>query len=72
MLLTDVIMPEMSGRDLRERLAASRPNLKSLYMSGYTADVIACNGVLDAQVQFVRKPFTRDELAAKIREVLGA
>jgi PAS domain S-box-containing protein len=69
-LLTDVIMPEMSGRDLRERLAASRPNLKSLYMSGYTAEVIAHHGVLHEGVHFLQKPFSVQDLAVKLREAL--
>ena len=72
LLLTDVVMPGLNGRDLARTLADLRPELRTLFMSGYTADVIACNGVLDAQFPFIRKPFTRDELAAKIREILGA
>jgi CheY-like chemotaxis protein len=70
-LLTDVIMPEMSGRDLRERLAASRPTLKSLYMSGYTAEVIAHHGVLHEGVHFLQKPFSVQDLAVKLREAVN-
>ena len=72
LLLTDVVMPGLNGRDLAQTLADLRPGLRALFMSGYNADVIARNGILDPQLPFVRKPFTRDELAAKIREVLGA
>ena len=72
LLLTDVVMPGLNGRDLAKTLGDLRPGLRTLFMSGYNAEVIARNGILDAQVQFVRKPFTRDELAAKIRDVLGA
>jgi PAS domain S-box-containing protein len=71
LLLTDVIMPEMSGRDLRERLGASRPNLKSLFMSGYTAEVIAHHGVLHEGVHFLQKPFSVQDLAVKLREALN-
>jgi DNA-binding NtrC family response regulator len=70
MLMTDVVMPEMSGRDLADKLLRHYPNLKCLYMSGYTADVIAHHGVLDEGIQFINKPFSRQDLARKIREVL--
>ena len=72
LLLTDVVMPGLNGRDLARTLAGLRPGLRTLFMSGYNADVIARNGILDAQFPFIRKPFTRDELAAKVREVLEA
>jgi PAS domain S-box-containing protein len=70
LILTDVVMPEMNGRDLVDRLTAVRPGLKVLFMSGYTADVIADQGVLDANVNFIHKPFSIQELAVKIREIL--
>ncbi len=70
LLLTDVIMPEMSGRDLWQRLGALRSGLKCVFMSGYTANVIAHHGVLDEGVHFLQKPFSREVLATKIREVL--
>ncbi|MDK9706657.1 MAG: PAS domain S-box protein [Desulforhopalus sp.] len=71
MLMTDVIMPEMNGRDLAKNLQALRPNLKCLFMSGYTADVIAPHGVLEEGVHFIQKPFAMQALIDKIKEVLG-
>ncbi len=71
LLMTDVVMPEMNGRALARHLLARYPALKCLFMSGYTADVIAHHGVLDEGVHFIQKPFTMQVLAAKIREVLG-
>jgi PAS domain S-box-containing protein len=70
LLITDVVMPEMNGRELAEQLGAIRPNLKRLYMSGYTADLIAHRGILDEGVNFIQKPFGSDELAARVRQVL--
>jgi len=70
LLITDVVMPEMNGRDLAEQLRAIRPNLRCLYMSGYTADVIAHRGILDEGLNFMQKPFGSNDFAAKVREVL--
>jgi len=70
-LLTDVIMPQMNGKQLAERMRAVQPGLRVVYMSGYTANVIAHHGVLDAGIHFLQKPFTKKDLATKIREVLG-
>jgi len=70
-LLTDVVMPGMNGKELSERLKGLRPNLKILFTSGYTADVIADRGVLDRGVAFLHKPFGPEELAAKVREMLA-
>ncbi|MEE4240055.1 MAG: PocR ligand-binding domain-containing protein [Desulfopila sp.] len=70
LLITDVVMPEMNGRELAKNLLAHRPTLKRLFMSGYTADVIACHGVLDEGVCFIQKPFTKKDLLAKVRTAL--
>jgi len=70
LLLTDVIMPQMSGRDLAARLRAAQPTLKVLYMSGYTDDMLAHHGVLEPDVYLLPKPFAPDELGIKLREVL--
>ncbi len=70
LFITDVVMPEMNGRELADRLLSIRPTLKHLFMSGYTADVIVHRGVLDEGINFIQKPFTIKELAVKIRSVL--
>jgi PAS domain S-box-containing protein len=72
LLITDVIMPAMNGKDLAERLQARHPHLKCLYMSGYTANVVARHGVLDGGLHFVQKPFSKEDLDAKVREALAA
>lgn len=69
-LITDVVMPEMNGRDLAESLQASKPALKILYMSGYTANVIAHHGTLDDGVHFLQKPFSQAQIASAIKGVL--
>jgi len=70
LLVTDVVMPEMNGRDLAKRIISFYPNIKLLFMSGYTADVIAHQGVLDEGVCFIEKPFYRNDLIAKVQEIL--
>ena len=72
LLMTDVVMPEMNGRDLAKNLLSLYPRLRRLFMSGYTADVIAHHGVLDEGVFFIQKPFSTKDLAKKVREVLDA
>jgi two-component system cell cycle sensor histidine kinase/response regulator CckA len=72
LLLTDVIMPGMNGRELAQRVSEIRPNTKVLYMSGYTENVIGHNGTLDAGVRLLQKPFTLRDLKSKVREVLDS
>jgi two-component system, cell cycle sensor histidine kinase and response regulator CckA len=70
LLLTDVIMPGMSGREVATRLLENRPELRVLFMSGYTDDAIVHQGVLDESANFIQKPFNLDSLVKKVREVL--
>ncbi len=70
LLITDVVMPGMNGRELAHALNATHPETKTLFMSGYTADVIANRGVLEKEVQFIQKPFSIKDFSAKVRETL--
>lgn len=70
LIITDVVMPGLNGRELQARVNALKPGARCLFVSGYTADVIAHQGVLDNRVQFLAKPFTIPDLARKVREVL--
>jgi CheY-like chemotaxis protein len=72
LLITDVVMPEMNGRDLAKTLIALYPGLKHLFMSGYTGNIIVHHGVLDEGKNFIQKPFSIQALAAKVREVLNS
>lgn len=71
LLVTDVIMPDMNGREMSERLLAARPNLPILFISGYSSTILARHGVLEDGINFLEKPFTGPDLLRKVREVLG-
>ncbi len=70
LLITDVVMPEMNGQDLAKLISNIKPGLKCLFISGYTANVIANHGVLDEGVHFLQKPFSMKDLASKVRQAL--
>jgi len=70
LMLSDVVMPEMNGPDLAEKIRSLHPGIKCLFMSGYTDDIIACRGVLEEGVNFIQKPFSMEGMAVKIRAVL--
>ena len=70
LLITDVVMPEMNGRVLAKNILSIHPHLKRLFMSGYTADIIAHHGVLDDGVNFIQKPFSKHDLSVKLRQIL--
>jgi two-component system cell cycle sensor histidine kinase/response regulator CckA len=70
-LVTDVVMPKMSGRELAKLIQSIRPEIKVLYMSGYTDDVISHHGVLEPGMTFLQKPFSPETLASKVHSLLN-
>ncbi len=71
LLMTDMVLPEMSGLELGDNIIKTRPDIKCLFMSGYTADIMQHNGIMDEGIHFLEKPFTMDDLSAKLREALA-
>jgi DNA-binding NtrC family response regulator len=71
LLITDVVMPEMSGPELERAVVAVRPGLRTLFMSGYMDDALGQHGVLPAEVNFIQKPFSPRVMAQRVREILG-
>ncbi len=72
LVVADVVMPEMGGRQLVERLTLARPAMKVLYLSGYSDDAVVRHGVLESEMAFLQKPFTMEALALKVRHTLDA
>jgi two-component system cell cycle sensor histidine kinase/response regulator CckA len=72
MMITDVVMPKINGRDLADQLTSKRPDMRVLYMSGYTDNAVLNSGILEKEVAFLQKPFTPTSLTEKVREVLEA
>ncbi|MFL5245246.1 MAG: response regulator [Gemmataceae bacterium] len=70
LLITDVVMPDMGGAEVAEKVAAIRPEIRALFLSGYTDDAVVRHGILESEVAFLQKPFSRTDLARKVREVL--
>ena len=70
LLITDMVMPGMNGRDLAKRFLSIYPDMKCLFMSGYTPNMIAHQGILDEGVYFIQKPFSRNDLTTRVREIL--
>ena len=70
LMLVDVIMPDMKGPEVFAKVAAFHPEIKVIYMSGYTDNVIAHHGILEKGIQFIQKPFTVQDLTSKIREII--
>lgn len=72
LVVTDIVMPRMGGREVVERLRENRPDIRVLYVSGYAPDAVALHGVLEAEMTFLQKPFTRAELARAVRAALDS
>ena len=70
LMVTDVVMPKMHGPELAKRLSSLYPKMKVLYMSGYVENVISHHGILEKAIEYIQKPFTVNDLARKVREVL--
>jgi CheY-like chemotaxis protein len=71
LLATDIVMPEMNGRELSEKITARRPDIRTLFMSGYSTNAVTLNALLDRGTTLLQKPFSRIDLARKVREALA-
>jgi len=72
LIITDIVMPRMGGRELVERVVTARPAVRALYLSGYTDEAVMRHGVLEAGAAFLQKPFTARQLMTKVRQILDA
>ncbi len=71
LMITDLIMPEMNGRDLAQNVLVLKRGIKILFMSGYSSDIISSKGIFDEEMDFIQKPFSKKELDTRIREILN-
>ena len=71
MLFTDIVMPDVNGRQLADEVLTRRPNMRVLFTTGFTRNAVVHNGILDTGINFIPKPFTMEDLAVKVRQILA-